>query len=83
MEANGEITGYDIQYQLSDLGFTAPFTVSTMSLHHTIRDLSVLVDYDIKVAAKTGIGRGPFSDTVTATTSESSLKQTFPLVYHF
>ena len=65
--ANGIIDQYQIQYRRSDSsdGYVSENT-SPPTLTYTVTGLTTNTEYDFRVRARTGHGRGPNSDIVTA-----------------
>ena len=64
---NGIIDQYQVQYRRSDSsdGYVSVNT-SPPTLTYTVTGLTTNTEYDFRVRARTGHGRGEFSDTVTA-----------------
>ena len=67
---NGEITQYAVRYNPQGSSFPPPLITFSSSLSLSITGLQVLEMYEIDVAAETSVGRGVFSQTIIATTSE-------------
>ena len=67
-EQNGIITGYVIE--ISELGIGETSQLSTAFLNRTINDLFPFTTYQLRIAASTDIGTGPFSPAFTITTLE-------------
>ena len=64
---NGIIIQYQVQYRRSDSngGFTSR-NILPPTLTYTVTGLTTNTEYEFMVRARTGHGRGVFSDTVTA-----------------
>ena len=67
-EQNGIITGYVIEINALGIGETSQ--LSTVFLNRTIDDLFPFTTYQLRIAASTSIGTGPFSPAFTITTLE-------------
>ena len=65
-ESNGIITGYSIQGTV-EMGETVQFTTTATSLEFTAQPYK---SYEFVVAAKTTVGRGPFSPEESVQTPE-------------
>ena len=69
--ANGIIINYEVQFE--PLQFSETLTtssVNTTNLTVLLSSLQEYVEYNISVRAYTSVGPGPYSDPVTARTSE-------------
>ena len=64
--ANGIITQYQVQYRRSDSSSDYVSVNISRTLTYTVTGLTTNTEYDFRVRAHTGHGRGPNSDTVTA-----------------
>ena len=64
---NGIIDQYQIQYRRSDSndGYVSE-NISPSTLTYTVTELTTSTEYDFRVRARTGHGRGVFSNMVTA-----------------
>ena len=70
----GPITGYVVQYKtLTDASFTQrEVGVVTTLLTLTLTGLQLSTVYQVKVAARTSVGVGPFTDVMETRTADSS-----------
>ena len=71
LDQNGVIITYEVQ--LEPLDFPADIFVdplNTTDIQERATDLEEFVNYNISVRAHTSVGPGPYSDPVTARTSE-------------
>ena len=72
VDFGGPITGYVIEYKTSnEASFTAR-EVGPSSRSLTLSGLLLTTTYQVKVAAKTSSGVGPFTAVMETTTAESS-----------
>ncbi len=68
---NGVITNYTIQYRIKDSD--SPWTedvVPSSNTSHTLISLQSRTSYEIRVAAATSVGMGPYSEVVTVTVQD-------------
>ena len=74
VDYGGPITGYVVQYKtLSEATFTQQEVgVSVIPLTLTLVGLQLSTVYQVKVAAKTSVGVGPFTVVKETTTADSS-----------
>ena len=64
--ANGIITQYQVQYRRSDSSDGYISVNISPTLTYTVTGLNTGTEYNFRVRARTGYGRGPNSDIVTA-----------------
>ena len=62
--ANGIITQYELQYNVSSISSLVEFTDTLMG---TVGGLSPGTNYTLKIRAYTRVGPGPFSDCISVT----------------
>lgn len=70
-DRNGIITQYTISYL--NLEEVDTYIINTTEIENTVTDLTPFTTYEVKVAAHTSAGRGPFSVVQTLQTQESGI----------
>ena len=70
-DRNGVITGYTLQYKKSSASSYSTISSLTVTLA-SLTSLNEFTEYQIRVAAATSSGIGPFSDIVVTTTEEAA-----------
>ena len=69
-DRNGIITSYTLQYRMESASSYTTLSPTTATLA-SIVSLNEFTEYQVKVAASTSHGLGPYSDVIVATTNES------------
>ena len=69
-DRNGIITGYTLQYKINNAQSYTSLSSTTTTLA-TITSLNEFTEYQIRVAAATSSGLGPYSDAIVETTNEA------------
>ena len=70
-DRNGIITGYTLQYKKSSASSYSTISSLTVTLA-SLTSLNEFTEYQVRVAASTSRGRGPFSDVIVTTTEEAA-----------
>lgn len=79
IERNGEIISYTVEFQQQGVVVLIPVEVTGTSF--TDNQLIPGIHYDFRVAAINSIGRGPFTDSITISTTEIGMPQPQLLIW--